>query len=478
MDLQRRRDRERYARELAYAAPSGMVAAATAARLAGDWRGACAAAGVDVRIDPSDAAFLDADLAGLAPDLLRRHLPRAGNHAVRPALSVVLSRRATVEPRTPVLLLTTPATVTASQRLELTVSCLAELDRDWLDLPPWTWHASEVADRRWAYGASAERVAWHFADGTAYPQGTSTPADPVPDQEETLTPADLRGTADPAPDRAAEFERLLRPIAPEGMEEGMEELYRSAGLDTDDRYRSEWYSRLLTAEQDRLPLLAAETRRLAGRYGELATVFPTLVAGGLELRVSEEGTPVVGIWNRRRRRGGPPSPYGLGLAAPLDVALLRWGALSRDELHPLVHAALFPGRVQRWRPVGHNSSAAIRVRCGADWHLVEIAGASLRLPDHDEAEVRRETMLAVLGGRSSGCAAALAAFRTGKKPMPKEIRKWRRHFFARLVHGDSATVLADLAAGCDPLLRDPQGRTLRQAAAAAGAETVVAALPG
>ncbi|GAA2715332.1 hypothetical protein [Actinoplanes palleronii] len=461
MDLERRRDRERYARELAYAAPPGMVAAATAARLAGDWRGACAASGVEVRIDPSDAAFLAADLAGLAPDLLRRHLPRAGNHAVRPALSVVLSRRATVEPRTPVLLLTTPPTVTAPQRLELTVSCLAELDRDWLDLPPWAWHASEVADRRWAYGASAERAAWHFADGTAYPRGTSTPAD-------------LRGTVDPAPDRAAEFERLLRAIAPEGMEE----LYRSAGLDTDDRYRSEWYSRLLTAEQDRLPLLAAETRRLAGRYGELATVFPTLVAGGLELRVSEEGTPVVGIWNRRRRRGGPPGPYGLGLAAPLDVALLRWGALSRDELHPLVHEALFPGRVQRWRPVGHDSSATIRVRCGADWHLVEIAGASLRLPDHDEVEVRRETMLAVLGGRSSGCAAALAAFRTGQKPMPKEIRKWRRHFFARLVHGDTATVLADLAAGCDQLLRDPQGRTLRQAAAAAGAETVVAALPG
>src|SRR5262245_50665028 len=65
--------------------PQGMVAAATAARAAGDWRGAAAAAWADVAFDLADVrdrfgteatAQLEDDLRHLALDLLWWHLPR------------------------------------------------------------------------------------------------------------------------------------------------------------------------------------------------------------------------------------------------------------------------------------------------------------------------------------------------------------------------------------------------------------------
>ncbi|NED11773.1 ankyrin repeat domain-containing protein, partial [Streptomyces sp. SID9124] len=68
-----------------YAVPHTMIEAAAARRAAGDWRGACAAAGFDVRIDFAKVAArygapvadaLLADLRDLVPDLLRWHLPR------------------------------------------------------------------------------------------------------------------------------------------------------------------------------------------------------------------------------------------------------------------------------------------------------------------------------------------------------------------------------------------------------------------
>ncbi|GAA3611000.1 hypothetical protein GCM10022223_28870 [Kineosporia mesophila] len=66
--------------------PSTMVDAATGHRLAGDWRRACEAAAVDVRLDLTDVRErhgpdvcrqILADLRCFAPDLLRWHLPRS-----------------------------------------------------------------------------------------------------------------------------------------------------------------------------------------------------------------------------------------------------------------------------------------------------------------------------------------------------------------------------------------------------------------
>ncbi len=85
-----------------YAVPASMIETATARRSAGDWAGACAAAGVDVDLDlrflarsrgHDLAARIRADLRHLAPDLLRWHMPRiAPDGLLRPGLTVSLAR--------------------------------------------------------------------------------------------------------------------------------------------------------------------------------------------------------------------------------------------------------------------------------------------------------------------------------------------------------------------------------------------------
>lgn len=85
-----------------YAVPPSMIETATARRHAGDWAGACAAAGIDVDLDMRSVARthgrelatrIRADLRHLAPDLLRWHMPRvAPDGLLRPGLTIVLAR--------------------------------------------------------------------------------------------------------------------------------------------------------------------------------------------------------------------------------------------------------------------------------------------------------------------------------------------------------------------------------------------------
>jgi hypothetical protein len=266
----------------------------------------------------------------------------------------------------------------------------------------------------------------------------------------------------PVPDRAVEFERLLAPTDPARMRA----LYRSAGLDTDDQGSSVWFPERLARLQDRLPLLVAEARRLAQRYGALLRedrtgmlVFQQFGWYGVDLRVRRDATRIVaaGEWPSTSDHVGPVS---FGIAAPRDAALLRWGVLTPDQLHPLVHEALFPGRTQDWQPILHDPYSTFRVRCGTAWHLIEAVGASVRTPHHDEAELHRQEALRAPGELPGGCAAAISGFRTGGRRVPKEVRKLRQRIFARAFHGDTDAVLADLSAGFDPRLRDGQGRSL------------------
>ncbi|MFE6856773.1 hypothetical protein ACFVDH_39010, partial [Streptomyces sp. NPDC057674] len=87
-----------------FAVPPSMIETAGLRRTAGDWAGACAAAGIDVDLDLRSAArsygrelaaLVRADLRGLAPDLLRWHMPRiAPDGVLRPGLTVPLARYA------------------------------------------------------------------------------------------------------------------------------------------------------------------------------------------------------------------------------------------------------------------------------------------------------------------------------------------------------------------------------------------------
>jgi hypothetical protein len=455
--VERRIERERYLRALGYKAPAGMVVAATAARLSGDWRAACAAAHVDVHVDladtarrfgPAEAERIEADLAGFAPDYLRLHLPYGEGLRLKPNARAVLSRRREPfrtkngrRPGTAVLVLTFPPGKEAAQRLQLRVADVNELSRGWYDLPEWAWFAGAVTERRWAYGASAARLPWHHADGRPYAQGF------VP-------------VASPEPDRADEFELMTAPSP----EEQVRELWTGAGFRLEEPKRYDPLPYRLGRRQQTLPLLAPDTRRLTHRYSEVNPkaddrfVYRETDGYGLALAAEPGGAMTITV--------GSPSPGAwIGPAAfvveaPRDADLMRRQSLTPDQLHPLAHEALFPGRIQDWQPARHDPYAKVRVRCHGEWHTVEVAGASLRIPDHDEAELRRESLLAGLGGKPSGCAAALAGFRTGRKPVPKELRKARRALFARAFHGDTEALLADLRAGADPLVRSPMHGTL------------------
>ncbi|MEY9992884.1 hypothetical protein ABIE67_004916 [Streptomyces sp. V4I8] len=85
-----------------FAVPASMIETATARRLAGDWAGACSAAGVEVDLNLRSlardhgrelAARVRDDLRHLAPDLLRWHMPRvAPDGLLRPGLTLALAK--------------------------------------------------------------------------------------------------------------------------------------------------------------------------------------------------------------------------------------------------------------------------------------------------------------------------------------------------------------------------------------------------
>jgi hypothetical protein len=440
--VERRRERARYRRALRLTAPPGLVAAATERRLAGDWRGACAAALVDVHIDladvartygPGHAARIEGELTGFAPDLLRRFLPRLDGRLL-PRATVVLSRfdepcrDARAGRGIPVLVAALPyGWQTVRQSVSLRVR--HELPEDFYDLPDWAWHADAVDSRRWAWGAGPERLPWHSADGTPYPQGTKTPAEQVVD-------------------RPAEIERTTALLAAGQATEA----FAAFGFAVSDNRERYGYGpelpELLTRMGAALPVARAELIRFERRYRQEA------------FRAASSPAVVTASAVHRDYSRPHPGPLAFGIDAPADAALLRFGDLGPDDLHPLVHDALFPGRTQaRKAPAGHEW-AEIRVRCGSGWHTVVATGGHLLTPDHDDEELRREFVLGGLGGPVSGCAAAVQGWRTGRRPIPKDVRKDRQAIFALAMHGDTDGLLARLADGLDPGLRGPGGGTL------------------
>jgi hypothetical protein len=99
----------------------------------------------------------------------------------------------------------------------------------------------------------------------------------------------------------------------------------------------------------------------------------------------------------------PVLPHAATWVLP-DLELLRAGLIDADRLHPLVAAALVPG---------HPLVGVRRIQdSGGDPRLVECRGAQHRIGpvngvlvplDHDPAEIRREELLAALGGTPLPC---------------------------------------------------------------------------
>src|SRR3954462_3830725 len=112
-----------------FAVPASMIETATARRLAGDWAGACAAAGFDVDFNlravardhgRERAARVRSDLRALAPDLLRWHMPRiAPDGLLRPGVTLALAQYDAPEGPVHLVARTAPAWADAGQRISL-----------------------------------------------------------------------------------------------------------------------------------------------------------------------------------------------------------------------------------------------------------------------------------------------------------------------------------------------------------------------
>lgn len=416
-----------------FAVPAWMIEQATAHRLAGDWRAACATAAVDVGFDlpgiearhgAAVAGAVADDLRHFAPDLLRWHLPRTlgGRTTIEPDLRIVLASYGGADG--PALSVTTPAMTEGPQRLTL--------------------HCAPVRPVK----------------GNRYGGGGSRP--------ESWVAARPFWDARCAPELGARFGEPTGPadrIARLQAAGEMDAAYEAAGIERDltvppvRRYQRTVDPQALFS---RLPLalarLAPETRRLvaagAGDRFRVAFGWPAF------LLLETEGT------DRLRARFAeqaealtvPALPRYTWQPLP-DLELVRTGRITPHELHPLVAAALFPGAGPAAGPPGPDTGGPVRVRCRGGWHEVRSRGGVLDVP-HTPEEQQRERAMRAFGGAVSGCFAVQQIWTTGEGRLPRALRAQRHELFLRAQHGDTPGVLALLDAGVDPRIRDARGRGL------------------
>lgn len=395
-----------------------MIETATARREAGDWAGACAAAGLDVDLrlrsvartyGPELTALLRADLRQLAPDLLRWHLPRiAPDGLLRPGLTVALARYEDVERRGsgPVWLVvrTPPAWADAGQRISLAL-----------------WHGSRADD------VSARR----------HPH-------PRPDRRFRLDlhrhlwdarrTGELRarsGADSPSGEGRSALDPEVLERVPPGRRCAVDRWAAEAGI-----------------------LLRADGRSdgaVTVRLGARRRLDLELVAGVLRIAATPD------------RRGGAPPPPLLPHAATWelpDLELIRAGALGVDRLHPLVASALVPTCAPPRPPRVPDGPGQPRVvECRGASHRIGLVDGVLAPLDHDPVEIRREELLAALTGTPLACLRAVhEAHRS-----PDCLSGVRE----RLDHGDTAGALAVVEGllGPDALVRDGALRDELEAAA-------------
>ncbi|WP_030772791.1 MULTISPECIES: hypothetical protein [unclassified Streptomyces] len=415
-----------------YAVPASMIETATARRSAGDWAGACAAAGIDVDFDlrflarsrgHDLAARIRADLRHLAPDLLRWHMPRiAPDGLLRPGLTVSLARYDaaghddpyTVHPVrrvAPVHLVarTPPAWADGGQRISL-----ALWDGSRSEHGSWGDPRLEARpDRR--FRLDLHRHLWDArrTDELRVRSGADRP------------PADSPPPPDPA---------LLAALPP-GHRCAVDRWAAEAGI-------------LLRAE-------GLTSGGITVRLGARRRLLLNLVADG-------PGPPVlrIGAAPADGSAGSLPILPDAAVRTLPDLDLIRTGSIEAGRLHPLVASALLPDRA----PTGRTGTAdrvgqPRLVECRGARHRIGPVDGVLAALDHDPAEIRREELLAALGGSPLPCLRAIdAAHRR-----PDCLTGVRE----RLDHGDIAGALAVVEGllGPDALLRAGALRDELEAAA-------------
>lgn len=185
---------------------------------------------------------------------------------------------------------------------------------------------------------------------------------------------------------------------------------------------------------DRWP---AEARLLLGAHGQ------------------DSGTVAVRVGGRRRlilvgdEKPAPPLilPDAATWVLP-DLALLRAGLIEPGTLHPLVAAALVPGRSPDARPPGHRNGPRT-VECRGAQHRIALVNGVLVALDHDATEIRREKLLAELTGTPLPCLRLIEEARRSPDCLLDVT--------ARLEHGDAAGAQAAVDGLVGPGARLPEG---------------------
>ncbi|MEU9304160.1 ankyrin repeat domain-containing protein [Streptomyces sp. NPDC048269] len=417
-----------------YAVPGWMIEQATAHRLAGDWRAACAVAAVDVDFDlpelaarygASVAGALEDDLRHLAPDLLRWHVPRllGGRTTIDTERRILLASYGDGS-GAPVLSVTTPLMAEGPQRLRLQCAPVVPVKwnrytgrgfvpEDWTAVRPF-WDArcaSELGERFGDPDGRAERIALLHARGDV---AAAYEAAGIERDLTVPTPQSYQRPVDP--------ETLFGQVRVD-LTRLVPEVGRLVASGAGDRYRitADWRTYLL--------LEPGGPDRLRARFMEL-----------------DEALAV------------PPLPRYVWQPLP-DLELVRTGRITPRELHPLVAAALFPGAGPAVGPPGPADAGPVKVRCCGEWHEVRSRGGVLDLP-HTPEEQQRERAMRAFGGAVAGCFAVQQTWITGEGRLPRALRAQRRELFLRAQHGDTPGVVALLDAGTDPRIRDARGRGL------------------
>ncbi|MBV6703057.1 hypothetical protein KV557_39205 [Kitasatospora aureofaciens] len=392
--------RFRWLRVREFAVPPTMIETATARRLAGDWAGACAAAGFDVdlnlravaRTHGRDlAARIRADLRVLAPDLLRWHMPRTRSRGLlMPAVTVSLARYdgAGRDGESPVHLVvrTPPWWADGGQRIALVLWDGSEPDagahphprpsrRHRLDLHRHLWDASRADELRARSGADR-----------------------------------------PPPGIGPELHPSISPDLPLAVDRWVDEariLLRADGLSTGP-------VRLFLGGSHRLLLDLAATET--------------------------DGPPVLHRPPVPSMRGLPALPDA-ATCVPPDVELLRAGLIEPGQLHPLVAAALAPGHAAVPRARQRPGEPRL-VDCRGARHRIGLVDGVLAPLDHDPAELRREELLVALTGTPLPCLQEIDRVHRDPECLG-DVR-------GRLDHGDTAGAVAVVEAllGPDAVLRD------------------------
>ncbi|MEV7523536.1 ankyrin repeat domain-containing protein [Streptomyces sp. NPDC091371] len=414
-----------------YAVPGWMIEQATAHRLAGDWRAACAAAAVDVdfelpelqaRYGPAVAEAVAEDLRHLAPDLLRWHLPRLLGGRTTIALEMRILLASYGGRGGPTLSVTTPLMSEGPQRLRLQCAPVVTkrnrytgrglVSEDWTAIRPF-WDArcaSELGARFAAPDGLAERTAELWA------RGETAEAYAAAGIECDLT------VPPPQPHQRTSDPKAVLARMPVDLSRLVPEVARLVAAGAGNRFR-----------------IAAGWRR----HLLLEHAGPD----GLRARVVDQAEAPAPLLPRYAWQRLP------------DLELVRTGRITPRELHPLVAAALFPAAGPAAGPPGPESGEPVRVRCRGGWHEVRSRDGVLDVP-HTPEEQQRERAMRAFGGAVSGCFAVQQTWTTGEGRLPRALQAQRHDLFLRVQNGDTPGVVALLDAGVDPRIRDARGRGL------------------